>query len=346
MVGWNRIAFGVIALLALLPPSTRAADIVLTPPAGGSVSVTSAISGATRFRVDDITTTLPGNLALDLSTATTGNVMKGGTRFIHNFGIANSFIGLFAGNLAISGSFNIGAGYMSLSSVTNGRDNTAVGALALQDVTGGDFNTAIGRNALSAVTTGQSNIGIGVDAGVNVTTGFNNILLGHPGVAGESSAIRIGPTLNTGLYKTYIAGVRFGPALANTAPVLIDPNGQLTINTSSRRFKDDIADMDEASSALMQLRPVTFHYKADPNPANRALQYGLIAEEVDEVYPGLVARSNDGQIETVMYQLLPPMLLNEYQKQQRTIAAQAKRIGVLEADLAAIKQALGLRQGE
>ncbi|APV50522.1 hypothetical protein BWI17_12975 [Betaproteobacteria bacterium GR16-43] len=346
MVGWNRIALGTIAWLALLPPSASAADIVLTPPSGGGVSVTSASGGATRFRVDDNAATLPGNLLLDHSTATTGNVMKGGSRFIHNFGSANTFIGLSAGNLAISGSGNSGVGFLTLSSVTLGNDNTAVGAAALQDVTDGDLNTAVGRRALSNLTTGQFNIGIGADAGVNVTTGNNNILVGHPGVAGESFAIRIGPTVNTGLYKTYIAGVRFGSTLTNTVPVLIDPNGQLTTNFSSRRFKDDIADMGEASSALMRLRPVTFHYKADPNPANRALQYGLIAEEVDEVYPELVARSNDGQIETVMYQFLPPMLLNEFQKQQRTIAAQAKRIGALEADLAAIKQALGLRQGE
>jgi hypothetical protein len=83
--------------------------------------------------------------------------------------------------------------------------------------------------------------------------------------------------------------------------------------------------MDAASSALMKLRPVTFHYKSDQAPSGRTLQYGLIAEEVAEVYPGLVARSADGQIETVLYQFLPPMLLNEYQKQQRTIEAQAVR---------------------
>ena len=103
--------------------------------------------------------------------------------------------------------------------------------------------------------------------------------------------------------------------------MLIDSNGQLGTVSSSRRVKDDIADMDAASSALMTLRPVTFHYKSDQNPSGRTLQYGLIAEEVAEVYPGLVARSADGQIETVLYQFLPPMLLNEVQKQQRTIEA-------------------------
>jgi len=103
--------------------------------------------------------------------------------------------------------------------------------------------------------------------------------------------------------------------------VFVDTNGQLGTASSSRRVKDDIVDMDAASSALMQLRPVTFHYKSDQAPSGRTLQYGLIAEEVAEVYPGLVARSADGQIETVLYQFLPPMLLNEVQKQQRTIEA-------------------------
>jgi len=89
---------------------------------------------------------------------------------------------------------------------------------------------------------------------------------------------------------------------------------------------------------LMKLRPVTFHYRADRNPAGRTLQYGLVTEEVAEVYPGLVAHSIDGQIETVLYQFLPPMLLNEYQKQQRAIEAQAAEIATLKRQVAQIAQ--------
>jgi hypothetical protein len=102
---------------------------------------------------------------------------------------------------------------------------------------------------------------------------------------------------------------------------VIDSAGQLGTLNSSRRFKEDIADMDAASGGLMRLRPVTFRYTPGTDGSVRPLQYGLIAEEVAEVYPGLVARPADGRIETVMYQYLPAMLLNEYQKQQREIAA-------------------------
>jgi hypothetical protein len=128
--------------------------------------------------------------------------------------------------------------------------------------------------------------------------------------------------------------------VANAVSVLIDSNGQLGTASSSRRFKDNIADMDAASGALMKLRPVTFHYKTDNGQSGRTLQYGLIAEEVAEIYPGLVAHSADGQIETVMYQFLPSMLLNEYQKQQKKIDAQAAHLARQTAEIAGLKAAV------
>ena len=125
--------------------------------------------------------------------------------------------------------------------------------------------------------------------------------------------------------------------MANGLPVHVTAEGRLGTFSSSRRYKDDIADMDAASSALMKLRPVTFRYKAD---ATAALQYGLIAEEVAEVYPGLVARSDDGRIESVMYQYLPAMLLNEYQKQQREIEAQQRTIQAQSRRIAGLTRAV------
>ena len=199
--------------------------------------------------------------------------------------------------------------------------NTASGNRALYSNTTGSNNTASGHSALFSNTTGNNNIALGNSAGVNLTTGNNNIDIGNRGVAAEGNTIRIGDANQTRAFIAGIRGVTTGSA--DAIAVLIDSNGQLGTVSSSRRFKDDIADMDAASSALMKLRPVTFHYKTDQNPSGRTLQYGLIAEEVAEVYPGLVAHSADGQIETVMYQFLPPMLLNEVQKQQRTIEAQA-----------------------
>lgn len=63
----------------------------------------------------------------------------------------------------------------------------------------------------------------------------------------------------------------------------------------------------------MRLRPVTFRYKQDPLGQR---QYGLIAEEVAQVYPELVVRGAKGEVESVQYYELVPMLLNEVQKRE------------------------------
>jgi hypothetical protein len=67
----------------------------------------------------------------------------------------------------------------------------------------------------------------------------------------------------------------------------------------------------------------------------------LIAEEVAEVYPDLVARSADGQVESVRYQLLDPMLLNELQKQNSTITAQKEQIRAQGEQARAQEQRIG-----
>jgi hypothetical protein len=116
--------------------------------------------------------------------------------------------------------------------------------------------------------------------------------------------------------------------------VVIDSNGQLGTVSSSRRFKEDIQDMGDASSGLLRLRPVTFRYTRAFDDGLKPVQYGLIAEEVAEVYPDLVAHSADGQIETVKYQVLDSMLLNEVQKQAEQIRELKERLAALERFLA------------
>ena len=97
-------------------------------------------------------------------------------------------------------------------------------------------------------------------------------------------------------------------------------NGQLGTVSSARKYKDNIEDMNQESAPILNLRPVIFTYKAD---ATRAKQFGLIAEEVNDVMPALVVRGADGQIETVKYHELATLLLNELIK-QHAIIDQAK----------------------
>ena len=103
--------------------------------------------------------------------------------------------------------------------------------------------------------------------------------------------------------------------MSNGAPVLIDTStGQLGTLVSSLRYKRDIQPMGARSQGLYDLRPVVFRYTQD---AQGERQYGLIAEDVANVYPELVTRNAQGQVEAIRYQELTPMLLNELQHQQR-----------------------------
>ena len=86
----------------------------------------------------------------------------------------------------------------------------------------------------------------------------------------------------------------------------------------------------------MRLRPVTFRYQKAFADGSRPMQYGLVAEEVAKVYPDLVARSVDGQIETVKYQVLDSMLLNEVQRQQEEIRSLRERLARMETALASL----------
>jgi hypothetical protein len=84
--------------------------------------------------------------------------------------------------------------------------------------------------------------------------------------------------------------------------------------------------MPEMSEMLGKLRPVTFRYKQAQNDGSHPLQYGLIAEEVADVFPDLALFNKDGSVETVNYHLLPSFLLAGYQAQQKTIAVQANEL--------------------
>jgi hypothetical protein len=272
-----------------------------------------------------------------------------------------------------TGYYNTASGYAALENNTIGYFNTAIGYQALQANTAsgemaGSGNTAIGYQALLNNTIGGNNIGIGyqalysnIDGTNNIAIGLeaassvsgspiNNIHIGNIGASADTNVIRIGSAQTGG---TYIAGIYGGtPGIPNYL-VCVDFNGNLgstgcSSAPSSRRFKEQIADMGDSSSKILQLRPVTFLYKPQYDDGSHALQYGLIAEEVAEIYPEMVGYDKDGQISSVKYQLLAPMLLNEVQKQHAEAEKQKQRaqeqdetIRRLAARLSALEAVLG-----
>ena len=307
-----------------------------------NLNTTASNNTATGIRALELNTTgnnntATGRVALSENTTGTGNTAMGARALIGNTtGSDNTAAGLDALRNNTIGHSNAASGQSALSSNTIGIGNTAIGRRALERNSAGNDNTALGRRALIN-TTGNRNIGIGFEAGIGVITGDNNIYIDNSGQDGESNATRIGRVQA----RTFISGISgVTTDLPTGSAVLIDTQGQLGTVLSSRRFKQDIHDMSQASSALMSLRPVTFHYKKAYANGERHLQYGLIAEEVAEVYPELVVKNEEGQVQTVQYHKLNSMLLNEVQKQHRLNQEQVEQIHQQRQEIADLTERL------
>jgi hypothetical protein len=89
--------------------------------------------------------------------------------------------------------------------------------------------------------------------------------------------------------------------------------------------------MESVSERLLGLRPVTFRYRREFADGLQPIQFGLIAEEVAEVFPELVVHNDRGEPETVKYQLLSSLLLNELQKLDNELQKLDARLERLEA---------------
>lgn len=269
-------------------------------------------------------------------------------------GAQNTAIGAFALYKNTAGNNNTAVGVATLTGNALGGDNTAMGISALSTNYSGNFNTAFGSGALINNSKGNANTAIGYQAGGWASGSYNialgagaggsqiqgsyNIAIGTPGAAGDRFTIRIGNKDRQ--TSAFIAGIR-GVNVTNGQAVVVNAKGQLGSIVSSRRYKQDIQDMGDASAPLMKLRPVTFRYKEASEDGGRPLQFGLIAEEVAQTMPGLAVYDEDGAPVSVAYQVLPSLLLNEYQKQQRELVESRTALGSLRERLAAAETELG-----
>jgi len=255
--------------------------------------------------------TANGRLALFSNSTGDGNTASGaGALYSNTIGLGNSAFGLNALGSNTSGDYNTATGDQALISSTTGVNNTAIGYSALFNNRSGVENTAIGARALDSAT-GSYNVALA--GGANLTTGDFNIYIGNDGETDESGTIRIGSFCCQG--RAFMSGIS-GVTVSGGATVYIKSDGQLGTSTSSARFKQDIRDMDKASETLLSLRPVTFHYKPELDSEGLA-QFGLIAEEVEQVNPDLVVGDEDGKAYSVRYDQVNAMLLNEFLKEHR-----------------------------
>jgi hypothetical protein len=270
--------------------------------------------------------TAMGDAALQNNSTGSGNVAVGAVALFYKTGASYELQGA-----------NTAVGYRALcytgaewGTGLGGDGNTAVGDRAMLYNVDGSFNCAFGLLALSAdngETDAMANTAIGNRAGYGLRTGTGNVYIGEQEMARDPNES----------YHTYIHNINTTSVSGGFADtVTVDLNtGLLGHLTSSRRHKEDIKAMQDASETLYRLKPVTYRYKKEID-RNQVLDYGLIAEEVAEVDPNLAIRNAKGEIETVRYSAINVMLLNEFLKEHQAFVAEQEKVKNLEAGMAGL----------
>ncbi|WP_420387243.1 tail fiber domain-containing protein [Roseivirga sp.] len=219
--------------------------------------------------------------------------------------------------LSNNGSVFIGEG-TGLSST--GAGNLALGSEAMKNNTSGRFNVAIGYRALRQNTTGQGNVAIGYNAGFN-ETGNNKLYIDNsntnsPLVWGDFSSDLVN-----------ING-KLGVGIANPATITdeFEVNGNATVisltETSDRRFKKNINQLESSLDKLLSLRGVSYEWRIDEFPDRRfnpGNNLGLIAQEVQAIFPELVSTNREGFL-SVSYSGFAPVLIEAIKEQQQQIS--------------------------
>src|SRR5215216_6161004 len=269
---------------------------------------------------DGVNNTAIGAAALLFNTAGSLNTAVG-TRalFSNTTGSGNTAMGEEALLRNTTGTSNTATGNAAQLGNSDGSSNTATGNAALQNNISGNNNTAIGQGALY-YSTGNGNTALGASAGDYVTTANNVIAIGSAGANVSDSCF-------------------IGRIYSNVQPIVGPDPDSVTItsagrlgrgNVSSRRYKHDIQPIDKASEALYKLKPVSFRYHKEYD-VTQTLAFGLIAEEVADVYPDLVGRNREGQAESVRYEQINTMLLNEFLKEHKKVEEQQATITELKS---------------
>lgn len=302
---------GVIDIAGGSNINTSGATNVVTINLDNTVSISGSMTAGTGFTATtgNVTVTAgdvniaAGLINLPASSATAGIINLNGSIFMSGYNASNTFLGTNAGETMTD-------------SALSGNENVGIGEQALQLARTARLNVALGWQSLPVLLGGLGNISIGYQAGTNYTAGESgNILIGGGvlGTTGENNTTRIG----TGITSCFISGI--SGATVTGATVLCDTNGQLGTISSSIKIKENVQDILDYSEILYSLRPVVFNYKKEENKFNH---YGLIAEEVAEVFPDLVLYDDKEEPYSVAYHEMYALLLNEIQR----LNARLKRI--------------------
>ena len=169
---------------------------------------------------------------------------------------------------------------------------------------GGDTSARLYRSSSGVVSASNSFSALGgfVYASNYLQTGGNLI---YPASFSATQRLEVGNTAQ----NAWITGISIAPG----GNVVVA--GTLT-ESSSIRYKENVKTIiAPILPKLNEIRPVTYNKKDNPNN----IEYGIIAEELNDLFPELVNKNDNGEVESVNYSRLTVLLIKAVKELKQEI---------------------------
>ena len=267
---------------------------------------------------------ITANTALEKSIIIGSNSVNtaGATQAIQNTGF-----GVQALDNLKQGDNNTAVGYNAGTAIGgaggSGSGNTLIGRAAGYQIGAGDYNTAIGNSSAAAVIGGDYNTFIGSGAKGDLGNAQGRIALGQGTIVTADNTALIGKNTVTDVYFGGMAAGEWNATLhangitlqnsetiTNATDGTVVVSGNLTVS-SDMRLKDNIQPLGDTMVKILKLDAKSYTREGRE-------EIGLIAQDVQSVYPELVVQDGNGML-AVNYQALSAILINGIKDQEARI---------------------------
>ena len=215
----------------------------------------------------------------------------------------------------MTGDNSTSVGHESMYNISSGYNNSGLGYQSFYNLTTGYNNTAIGNFAGDALLTGYNNTYLGNSTDASSTSAINQTMIGYDATGQADNSVTLGNSDVTAIYMAEDSGATIYAGNATFG-------GDVTIS-SDIRLKSNIVSLGSTLSKLLLIDGKSYTMNSDGKD-----KIGVLAQEVQEVFPELVGEDTEGML-TVNYQGLVPVLINALKEQESKINDQQNQIDEL-----------------
>jgi hypothetical protein len=312
-------------------------------------------SGLTSLNAANLTsgTLADAQLSANVALLDAGQTFSAGLNTFGDLALQNSSAGYH--HLVLSGGNSLGYLYGSYPAFGDGI-HLGYNYYADADGTGHVINTgggtsrlSVGYGYISLLTGGVDSApfsGLTINAGsVNVTTTFTGIGINN---SNPQASIDLNGDIiyrGDGLWSAGInssGNFGFVPSTSGADVAYIDTSGNYH-QASDLRLKQGITNLDHTLERLLKMRPVSYHFHGAPT--NAPLSLGLIAQEVQPLFPEIVGEQTNG-VKDLVYSELVPVTIRSIQELNQKLETQVKQRDAELEDLKQSSEALAKQLNE